>query len=131
MNETKIDNDKMNISSRQFIPARPVLQQVAAVVPETTPLKPFLIQTPVVSYTGEVILENTIGGIPFDCTTRPTGHWRDTNFCDIFHACVWGNQRKTYLCPIIGERTYFDEVTQRCEFVHLNPSVCMTGPIPL
>ncbi len=85
---------------------------------------PFPIQTPVLSWTGEVIIENTIGGIPFDCRFRPTGHWRDSYFCDIFHACVHGQQRKTYACPIVGERTYFDEITQRCEFVHLNPAIC-------
>ncbi len=84
------------------------------------------LQEPVVAATGQIILENTIGGIPFDCRMRPTGHFRDANFCDVFHACIHGFHRKTYSCPIVGERTYFDEITQRCEFVHLNPNACAT-----
>ena len=91
---------------------------------QPVPVGAFPIQQPVVSTQGEIIIENTIGGIPFDCRGRPTGHWRDTRFCDIFHACVHGYQRKTYACPIVGERTYFDEVTKRCEFVSRNPLVC-------
>ena len=51
--------------------------------------------------------------IPFNCLGRPTGHYRDSRFADIFHACVYGSQRKTYACPIVGERTYFDEITKR------------------
>jgi hypothetical protein len=85
---------------------------------------PFPIQKPVLSYTGEVIIENTVGGIQFDCRGLPTGHWRDPSFCDVFHACVHGYHRKTYTCPIVGLRTYFDEVTQKCEFVHINPTGC-------
>ena len=64
-------------------------------------------------------------GIPFDCVHLPTGHWRDPNFCDVFHACVHGYHRKTYACPIVGERTYFDEVTQQCQFVRFNPHACV------
>ena len=74
---------------------------------------PFAIQQPGISNTGEAIIENLVGGIPFDCRGRPTGHFRDTRFCDIFHACVFGSQRKTYACPIVGERTYYDEITRR------------------
>jgi hypothetical protein len=103
---------------------QPVVVPNVFAAPSVQEVKPFLIQQPVVSWTGEVVLENTIGGIAFDCAAKPTGHWRDATFCDIYHACVWGQQRKTYLCPIVGERTYFDEQTQRCEFVHLNPTVC-------
>ncbi len=86
--------------------------------------KPFPIQQPVLSYTGEIIIENTVGGISFDCRGLPTGHWRDPHFCDVFHACVYGYHRKTYTCPIVGLRTYFDEKTQKCEFVHMNPAGC-------
>lgn len=85
---------------------------------------PYPIKQETITNTGEKIVENLIGGIPFDCTTKPTGHWRDGKFCDIFHACVYGQQRKTYVCPIVGERTYFDEVTKRCEFLNQNPSAC-------
>ena len=85
---------------------------------------PFSIQQPVLSHTGEIIIENTIGGIPFDCRFRPSGHWRDGKYCDVFHACVYGYHRKSYTCPIVGERTYFDEVTQKCEFVSANPAGC-------
>ena len=88
------------------------------------PVGAYPIQQPVVSSQGDIIIENTIGGIPFDCRGRPTGHWRDTRFCDIFHACVHGYHRKTYACPIVGERTYFDEITKRCEFVSRNPAGC-------
>ncbi|CAF0988220.1 unnamed protein product [Brachionus calyciflorus] len=88
---------------------------------------PFPIQQQTITNTGEKIVENLIGGIQFDCATRPTGHWRDGKFCDIFHACVHGQQRKTYVCPIVGERTYFDEVTKRCEFLNQNQSACTTN----
>ncbi|RNA40126.1 hypothetical protein BpHYR1_044115 [Brachionus plicatilis] len=85
---------------------------------------PYPIKQETMTNTGEKIVENLIGGIPFDCATKPTGHWRDGNFCDIFHACVYGQQRKSYVCPIVGERTYFDEVTKRCEFLNQNPTAC-------
>jgi len=100
----------------------PVAVPVVPVAP--VPAGPYPIQTPVVSAQGELIVESTIGGIPFDCRGRPTGHWRDTRFCDIFHACVHGYQRKTYACPIVGERTYFDEITKKCEFISKNPLGC-------
>lgn len=87
-------------------------------------IEPFAIEQPVVAANGELVVEQTIGGIPFNCVHLPTGHWRDPNFCDIFHACVHGYQRKSYACPIVGERTYFDEITQKCEFVHHNPHAC-------
>lgn len=84
----------------------------------------FPIQKPVLSYTGEIIIENTVGGLDFDCRGLPTGHWRDPNFCDVFHACVYGYHRKSYTCPIVGLRTYFDEMTQKCEFVLTHPGAC-------
>ena len=135
-NQLENATHKLEPSKKQFFPIGPIIpvQPIVAapivapvVAPQVVPNKvvaPFAIQQPVLSYTGEVIVENTIGGISFDCRFRPTGHWRDNQFCDVFHACVHGYQRKTYSCPIVGERTYFDEVTQRCEFVHLNPQVC-------
>ena len=85
--------------------------------PKPSPVFSFLngypVQQPVVSNNGNVILETIIYGIPFSCVGRPSGHYRDTQFCDIFHACVSGYQRKTYSCPVVGQRTYFDEITQR------------------
>ncbi len=108
-------------------PAQVVIAPVPAPVVPVVPVGPYPVQQPIVSAQGDVIVENTIGGIPFDCRGRPTGHWRDTRFCDIFHACVHGYQRKTYACPIVGERTYFDEITKRCEFVSKNPIGCATN----
>jgi hypothetical protein len=105
-------------------PAQVVIAPVPAPVVPVVPVGPYPVQQPIVSAQGDVIVENTIGGIPFDCRGRPTGHWRDTRFCDIFHACVHGYQRKTYACPIVGERTYFDEITKRCEFISKNPLGC-------
>jgi len=83
-------------------PAVVVAPPPAPVAAVPVPVGAFPIQQPVISSQGDVIIENTIGGIPFDCRGRPTGHWRDTRFCDIFHACVHGYQRKTYACPIVG-----------------------------
>lgn len=99
------------ISQYSYHP-QPILAAQPVVVAKQ-PIAPFPIQKPVVSHTGQIIIENTLGGISFDCRFLPTGHWRDTNFCDVYHACVHGYQRKTYTCPIVGERTYFDEFTQR------------------
>ncbi len=112
--------------------AKPVMiEQVSPVVVEQAhPVQvvqnvaPYAIQQPVISATGELIIENTLGGVDFDCRFLPSGHWRDNNFCDVYHACVHGYHRKTYTCPIVGERTYFDELTQRCEFVNRNPNGC-------
>ena len=56
--ETEDTTKKLNVSSRQFIPNRPVV----SVVQNVSPVKPFLIQKPVVSWTGEVVIENSIGG---------------------------------------------------------------------
>jgi hypothetical protein len=68
--------------------------------------------------------ENLITGIQFDCQSRTTGHWRDGRYCDVFHACVYGQQKKTYSCPYVGERSYYDEGLKRCEFISKNPSGC-------
>ena len=91
------------------------------------PLAPYAIQQPGISSYGEPIIENLIGGIPFDCRGLPTGPVRDNRFCDIFHACVFGQQRKTYACPFVGERTYFEPATQRCEFIRKNPLGCASN----
>lgn len=60
-----------------------------------------------------IIAENLLNGIKFDCSNKPTGPNRDSKYCDIYHACVFGKQLKTYSCPHIGERFYFDEKSQR------------------
>ena len=98
--------------------------QPAAAAP---PSGPYPIQQPTITNTGETIMENLLAGLPFNCVGLPTGHHRDSKYCNIFHACVYGQQRKTYLCPFVGEHTYFDEVTRRCEFVRNNPSVCASS----
>ena len=59
------------------VPLMPQEQQPSKLV------APFPIQQPVLSYTGEVIIENTLGGVSFDCRFKPTGHWRDDKFCDV------------------------------------------------
>jgi hypothetical protein len=105
------------------VPA-PAYPQAVPVPIHPVPLAPFAIQQPGISSYGEPIIENLIGGIPFDCRGLPTGPVRDNRFCDIFHACVFGQQRKTYACPFVGERTYFDMLTLRCEFVRKNPLGC-------
>lgn len=57
--------------------------------------------------------EELVSGIPFDCRRKPNGHWKDTRYCDVFHACIGGEQKKTYSCAQLGERIYFDENTRR------------------
>ncbi len=59
------------------------------------------------------VREDLVSGIAFDCHTKPAGHWRDTRFCDIYHACINGEQKKTYKCAQMSERVYFDEQTKR------------------
>ena len=97
------------------LPYGPIVPPVGPAVGPAVivPSGPFAIQQPAIGATGEIIIENLVGGIPFNCLGRPTGHYRDSRFADIFHACVYGSQRKTYACPIVGERTYFDEITRR------------------
>lgn len=102
----------------------PIFFKPAPLSPE---YRPYIIQQQTYTNTGELIIENLIGGVPFDCTYKPTGHWRDGQYCDIFHACVFGQQRKSYACPFVGERTYFDEVSRRCEFARLNPNACASN----
>lgn len=88
---------------------------------------PYPIRQPTITNNGETIVENLIGGIVFNCQGKPTGHHRDAKYCDVFHACVFGQQRKTYSCPYVGENTYFDDITRRCEFVRNNPAGCSSN----
>ena len=60
--------------------------------------------------------EELVTGIPFDCRRKSNGHWKDTRYCDVFHACIGGEQKKTYSCAQLGERIYFDETTKRLVF---------------
>ena len=73
------------------------------------------------------VQEQTITGISFDCSNKPTGPNKDNQYCDIYHACVFGQQQKTYGCAQNGERFYYDETTQKCEFTSKNPSGCPSG----
>ena len=57
--------------------------------------------------------EELVTGIPFDCRRKSNGHWKDSRYCDVFHACIGGEQKKTYSCAQLGERIYFDETTKR------------------
>lgn len=68
--------------------------------------------------------ELLIVGIPFDCTNKPTGFYKDPKYCDIFHVCVGFVQRKTYGCPQSGNRFYYDESLKMCEFKSRNPNGC-------
>lgn len=57
--------------------------------------------------------EELITGIMFDCLGKPNGHYRDYIYCDVFHACISNERKKTYSCAHIGERTYFNDVTKK------------------
>ena len=57
--------------------------------------------------------ENLISGIFFDCSNKPDGYYRDPKYCDVFHVCFNYKQAKTYPCPQVGERFYFDENTKK------------------
>jgi hypothetical protein len=56
--------------------------------------------------------ELLITGIQFDCTGKPTGFYKDTKYCDLFHVCVGFKQRKTYGCPQIGDKFYYDDASK-------------------
>ena len=77
--------------------------------------------------------QQVLTNVPFDCKGRLDGFWRDTRYCDVFHACVAGEQKRSYGCPQVGERFYFDDQTQRCEFASQNAGGCSAnqyyGPI--
>jgi hypothetical protein len=57
--------------------------------------------------------QQLLTNVPFECGDRRDGHWRDLRYCDVFHACVDGEQKRSYGCPQVGERFYFDDITQR------------------
>jgi len=57
--------------------------------------------------------EELIEGIEFDCLGKPDGHYRDYLYCDVFHACIASERKKTYSCAHVGERNYFDDDLKR------------------
>jgi hypothetical protein len=59
------------------------------------------------------IVETLLSGITFDCSQKPTGPNKDSLYCDVFHACVYGRQQKTYGCPQVGDRFFYDASTQK------------------
>ncbi|CAF1471049.1 unnamed protein product [Adineta steineri] len=71
--------------------------------------------------------QKIVVNVPFDCKGRIDGHWRDTRYCDIFHACLAGEQKRSYGCNQIGERFYFDDATQKCEFASRNSNGCQSN----
>ncbi|CAF4034358.1 unnamed protein product, partial [Adineta steineri] len=71
--------------------------------------------------------QKVIVNVPFDCKGRIDGHWRDTRYCDVFHACIAGEQKRSYGCNQIGERFYFDDASQKCEFASRNQNGCQSN----
>ena len=65
--------------------------------------------------------------VAFDCKGRIDGHWRDTRYCDVFHACLAGEQKRSYGCNQVGERFYFDDASQKCEFASRNAAGCSSN----
>jgi hypothetical protein len=57
--------------------------------------------------------QKEVKNVPFDCKGRLDGHWRDVRYCDVFHACIAGEQKRSYACFQVGERFFFDDVTQK------------------
>jgi hypothetical protein len=57
--------------------------------------------------------QKEVVNVPFDCKGRLDGHWRDIRYCDVFHACIAGEQKRSYACYQVGERFYFDDVSQK------------------
>jgi hypothetical protein len=57
--------------------------------------------------------QKVVVNVPFDCKGRIDGHWRDTRYCDVFHACVAGVQQRSYACYQVGQRFYFDDASQK------------------
>ncbi len=78
----------------------------------------------IVTSTSEELL---ILGIPFDCTGKATGFYKDPKFCDIFHVCVNFQQRKTYGCPQVGDQFFYDDNLKMCEFTSRNPKGCSSN----
>ncbi|CAF1109060.1 unnamed protein product [Adineta ricciae] len=71
--------------------------------------------------------QKVVVNVPFDCKGRIDGHWRDTRYCDVFHACIAGEQKRSYGCNQIGERFYFDDASQKCEFASRNLNGCQSN----
>ncbi|CAF4763326.1 unnamed protein product [Rotaria socialis] len=71
--------------------------------------------------------QKVVVDVPFDCKGRIDGHWRDVRYCDIFHACIAGEQKRSYGCNQIGEKFYFDDASQKCEFTSRTPSGCQSN----
>lgn len=57
--------------------------------------------------------QKEVVNVPFDCKGRIDGHWRDTRYCDVFHACLAGEQKRSYACYQVAERFYFDDASQK------------------
>ncbi len=57
--------------------------------------------------------QKEVVNVPFDCKGRIDGHWRDVRYCDVFHACIAGEQKRSYACFQVGERFYFDDASQK------------------
>ena len=57
--------------------------------------------------------QKEVVNVPFDCKGRIDGHWRDTRYCDVFHACIAGEQKRSYACFQVAERFYFDDASQK------------------
>ena len=60
-----------------------------------------------------MVNQKIVVNVPFDCKGRIDGHWRDTRYCDVFHACIAGEQKRSYGCNQIGEHFYFDDASQK------------------
>ncbi|CAF1120672.1 unnamed protein product [Rotaria sordida] len=71
--------------------------------------------------------QQVLTDIPFDCKGRLDGFWSDLRYCDVFHACIAGEQKRSYGCPQVGERFYFDEKTQICDFASNKTGGCPTN----
>ena len=67
----------------------------------------FILLPPPVQNQKEVV------NVPFDCKGRIDGHWRDARYCDVFHACLAGEQKRSYACFQVAERFYFDDASQK------------------
>lgn len=124
-NQTNYQSNSMRNSNFYPQPLIPFNQQSSIL--SFLPSIPYPIQQKTMTSSGEVIIENLIGGLRFNCANKPTGHYRDSFFCDVFHACVHGQQKKTYSCPFVGEFVYFDDRSRRCEFVRNFPFGCLNN----
>lgn len=124
-NQTKYQLNSIKNSNLFVQPIVPFKQQSSIL--SFLPSMPYPIQQKTMTPSGQIIIENLIGGLRFNCANKPTGHYRDSFFCDVFHACVHGQQRKTYACPFVGEFVYFDDRSRRCEFVRNFPFGCLNN----